>query len=322
MVTAACGAPAADRGTAAHTDRPTASTTLSPGTAGRQPTRIRAALASWRLPRPVSRAVAFTDGDHVLLVGGLIAGDHSIGDVIAFDPATGSHDAMADLPQPSHDAAGISLAGEHYLLGGGDAAEIADVQKVGTPSKGGIVGSLPQPRSDLAAAVVGDRAYVLGGYTGSSLPAPVLVTSDGRHFHPHGALAVPVRYAAVAATDDAIYLFGGLDSSGTPISDVQRYDIRTGHTRVIGHLPEPLSGASAMVVDGRILVAGGRLANGAATGAVLLWKHNRLHRVTRLRHPVANAASVVRGNIGWLLGGEAASDLSTVQTISVTSGGT
>lgn len=282
--------------------------------------RVRTALAPWRLPRPVSRAVAFADGSRIVLAGGLIPGDKSIGDVTSFDPTTGSHQAMPGLRQPSHDAAGITLAGTSYLVGGGDTSGLAVVQQIGASATTGMVGSLPEPRSDLAAAVVGGAAYVLGGYTGSSLPPQVLVTRDGRHFRAHGSLAVPVRYAGVTTLGHSIYLFGGLDAGGAPISDVQRYDTRTGRTRIVGHLPDPLSAASAVTLAGHVYVAGGRLAGGAATGGVLAWSHGRLHRVARLRHPVANAAAVVRGSTAWLLGGEAASDLSTVQTLGVTGG--
>lgn len=282
--------------------------------------RVRTALATWHLPRPISRAVAFAGGARILLVGGLVPGDRSIGAVTALDPVSGASHPRPALRQPSHDAAGIRLAGADYLIGGGDAAGLAVVQRVGASGPSTVVGALPQPRSDLVTAVVGSRGYVLGGYTGTSLPSQVLVTRNGRHFRPHGALAVPVRYAAAVATGSAIYLFGGLDASGNPVSDIQRYDPRNGRTRVIGQLPAALSGASAVAMDGRILVAGGRLASGATTGAVLMWDAGHLHRVARLRRPVANAASVVADSTAWLLGGESASDLSTVQTIRLAGG--
>lgn len=305
-------------GTARGDRRPVAASRPSPSGAGSlraAPVRLRTGLAGWHLPRAISRAVAFADGSRIVLAGGLVPGDRSIGDVTSFDPASGAARRLPALRQPCHDAAGLSLAGARYVVGGGDTTGLAGVQQVGATGAAATEGTLPQPRSDLATAVVGTRGYVLGGYTGSALPAQVLVTSDGRHYRYHGALAVPVRYAAVAALGGGIYLFGGLDAGGAAISDVQRYDPATGRTRVVGHLPSPMSGASAVVLGGRLFVAGGRLASGAASRAVYRWRAGHLRRVGRLRRPVANAAAVAVGDTAWLLGGEAASDLATVQTL-------
>lgn len=181
---------------------------------------------------------------------------------------------------------------------------------------------LPQARSDLAAVVVGGKGYVLGGYTGSAFPAEVLVTRDGKMFRVQGALAVPVRYAAVAAIGSTVFVFGGLAADGRPVSTVQSYDTRTGHTRVAGHLPRAVAGATAVVVAGRVLVFGGRLADGAATPDVVSWKHGRAHRVARLKQPVANDAAVAIGPTVWILGGEtgAGTELRTVQTITASAG--
>jgi len=74
-------------------------------------------------------------------------------------------------------------------------------------------------------------------------------------------LPVPVRYPGVAAMGGRIFVFGGQaingPDAGKPVDAIQVID--PGHHRasVVGHLPETLSGAAAVTLDGHIFVAGG-----------------------------------------------------------------
>lgn len=245
----------------------------------------------------------------MLLLGGLVTGDVSTADVVAVQPDQGSSLIVGALAAAVHDAAGAVLGGRALVFGGGTAASVATVQ-AWTSGTGTVLGQLPEPRSDVAAATVGSTAYVLGGYTGSALVPTVLSTGDGVTFHDAGTLAQPARYPAVTALAGKIWVIGGLLSASEAnasgqTNDIQRFDPATGRTTVVGHLPVPLSDASAFVLDGGIYVAGGRSGSqpqstiyriAPATAAV--------SAAGSLPGPRSDAGVVSDGVRAWLLGGE------------------
>ena len=79
----------------------------------------------------------------------------------------------------------------------------------------------------------------------------------GSSFKKVATLLVPVRYPAVVAFDRLIYIFGGETSVGRPVDIVQVVNPRAGTDKLLGHLPMPLSGAAAGVLDGVVYIAGG-----------------------------------------------------------------
>lgn len=207
---------------------------------------------------------------------------------------------------PVHDAAGAVVRGHSLVLGGGNLTEQATVQRLSlsTP-RWQVASTLPGARSDLVTATVGGSVFVLGGYNGTTMPAAVLRSSDGRHFRVVGRLAVAVRYPAVAVAQGQVWLFGG--ERDTAMQDVvQRFDPRTGRTRVVGRLPHPLGHGAAFGVGGRVLIAGGRLGPDTTTSA--MWEFdpssNRLRRAGRLPYPVADMGVASDGHVVYLLGGE------------------
>ncbi len=113
------------------------------------------------------------------------------------------------------------------------------------------------PRADGAAVTIGGTAYIVGGYNGPSLDPGVLATTNGVSFKKVATLLVPVRYPAVVAFDGLIYIFGGETPVGRPVDIVQVVNPRAGTDKLLGHLPLPLSGAAAGVLDGVVYIAGG-----------------------------------------------------------------
>ena len=190
------------------------------------------------------------------------------------------------------------------VLGGGSTASTDAVESASRAGTATSAGHLPRPRSDLVAATVGGRTYVLGGYDGSTLDPSVLETTDGSAFKSVASLPVPVRYPAVAVAGNAIYLFGGETASGRPTDAVQAIDPAAGTARVVAHLPQPVSHASAVDLGGRIYVLGGT-AGGSATDRVVAFDPGTraLHAAGALPSPVSNAAAAVVGGSGYLIGG-------------------
>jgi hypothetical protein len=193
---------------------------------------------------------------------------------------------------------------------------------------GSVVGSLPAPRSDASAVTIGRTAYVVGGYDGTRGDPAVLATTDGVHFTSVANLPVAVRYAAVAAYGGRIYLFGGElaigSQAGQATDTIQVVDPRAKTATVLGHLRQPVAGASAFVLDGHLYVAGGvgpaspasgpsaagsESGSGLSTSALSsVWGFDpKLHQVLpagALPVPTSYAGSVVVGSRAWLIGGE------------------
>ena len=277
------------------------------------------------LPAPLSGEAAVTTADRILVIGGLDAADVSTTGVTRLDPRTGRMAPAGSLSEPLHDLAAASLGGHVFTFGGGAATTVDDVELLHPDGPGELVGHLPGSRSDLAAATVGQSAYIVGGYDGTTTVAPILETNDGRRFGTVGSLRTPVRYGAVTAFGDAIYVFGGELADGQDTDAVQRIDPGSGRVSLVAHLPKPISHSSAIRLGDRIYVLGGRIAGGA-TDHILSFRpgSDRVASAGRLPKPVMNAAAASTGRTAYLLGGldAAGSPLASVVSIALVPTGT
>ena len=254
-------------------------------------------------------------GTHSLLViAGLDPGKSSTARVWNVALPAGTTTRLATLPTAVHDASGASIAGSTFVFGGGNASEVASVQRYHAGAAT-VAGRLPQPRSDTVATEIDGKAYVLGGYDGSSEPASVLETDDGTTFIPVARLAQTVRYAALAVLAGRIFLFGG-EHHGTTVSTVQIVDPHPGDASITGQLPMPLTEATAVVLDDQILVIGGRSGGrildavqrfDPATGAFTIVGH--------LPYPVADAGATVVDGVAYVVGGETPAVTASVITL-------
>ena len=269
-----------------------------------RPLKLRVETSPHRLPAPVSGEAVVPEAKGLLVIGGLDRSGASIDSVLRLDGESGSTSTAGTLSQPLHDAAAAALPGGVLVFGGGSTTTIADVERLVPGQAGEVVGRLPVARSDLSAVTVGDRAYVLGGYDGRETVGAILQTSDGTKIKTIARLPVPVRYPAVVARGSKVYAFGGEESSGADTTTIQMLDTTTGRVSVVGHLPGPLAHASAIELDGRIYVIGGRL-DGSTTDQVLRFDPARgtAAPAGRLPSPVQNAAAGVVGGVGYLIGG-------------------
>jgi hypothetical protein len=294
---------------------PKAPTAHGPAGGGRKVVHLDAAPAGWQLGSPLSRAVGFSDGTGLLVVGGLDGGQNTVSTVLRIDPNTGAATSGGSLTVATHDAAGGVLGSRRFVFGGG-AQHVSDVVQALQPNgPSTVVGHLPQPRADLAAVTIGTSVYLIGGYDGTNATRDVLATSDGVQFHTIAQLPVGVRYPAVAALGDKVFVFGGA-LSGSESSAVQQIDVRTGSARVIGELPSPRTEAAAVTLGGSIFVVGGR-AGGAASTDVLRFdpSGNQFALDSALPTPLADSAAVTAGGRAYLVGGEAASISSSVAVL-------
>jgi hypothetical protein len=238
----------------------------------------------------------------VLSVGGLDPSLVSTSGVLQVTPGTVS--SAGALAAPLHDAAAAAIGRRVFVFGGGAASTIADVEVLGGSGSGRVVGMLPGTRSDLSALGVGSRVFVLAGFDGTTTVPTVLSTSNGTTFHEFAQMPVPVRYAAVASQGHIIYAFGGELADGSDSNAIQSIDTATGRVRVIGHVPHAFSHGSAVVLGGRILILGGRIAGRASDQLLSFDPSTReVKRVGRLPMAVTNAAAATSGGTGYLVGG-------------------
>jgi outer membrane protein assembly factor BamB len=271
-----------------------------------RPPAAEAGLLPWQLPAPLSREVVLpgTGIRSLMVLGGLEAGGSSTDGVGALDLRTGAFSQRRPLVQATHDATGAELGSRVLVAGGGATAATASTQI----ERGGRTvagGALPQARADAGSVTIGATAYLVGGYDGSAMDREVVSTTDGHSYRTVASLPVPVRYPTLAALGSRIYVFGGLGASGHPTAAVQVVDTSRGTARVVGHLPVPVDGASAGVLDGTIYLAGGDR-GGSPRAAIYAFepKGASLLRAGSLRVAVANAGSTVRDGRLWIVGGE------------------
>ena len=278
--------------------------TAASGTGGPPPTRLTGTIVRARLPVPLHGLSLARTFNGLQVIGGADSSDTSTDRVYMFNPRAGAVTRAGTLAQPLHDAAATAVNRDTLVFGGGNSSTLDLVQALQPGAQATTVGRLPVALSDLSAVTVGGAAYVVGGFNGTSPSAAVLQTTNGSAFERVARLPTPVRYAAVAATQDKIYAFGGELANGQDTNLIQEYDIATEHSVVAGHLVEPVSHASAVSLRGGLYLIGGRRL-GTASDLILRFEPTRNVAVPagRLPVPVFDGAARTFGTEAWLVGG-------------------
>lgn len=298
------------------------------------PASIEAGVEPWQLPAAVSRDAVVADGTGFTVLGGLAPSQASVATVYAVNPTAGVVVGAGTLANAVHDAAGAVIGRASLVVGGGSPNTVATVQSIATPAvpaaagagpgaTGTVTGQLPAPRSDLATATVGSTTYVVGGYDGTTYEPQVLATTDGAHYSSVADLAVPVRYPAVVAQGGLLYAFGGETASAgtttTATDAVQVVDPASHRGSVVAHLPQPLYGAAAFVINGTIYVAGGQVPGGRTLTEIYAYVPSTRKLLAAGLLPQAEAfggyttVGSGRSAVGYIAGGEVAAQSGPTQ---------
>jgi hypothetical protein len=216
----------------------------------------------------------------------------------------------------------FSVAGMVFIgvktTGGGASASHATAH--GTPGRIAAVASRKVPdtvrrRPDLprkrgaAPVAVGGAIYLLGGTQrtahGGRVPVGSVIRKvEGGPSTRVAKLPTPVMDATAAAVGDRLYAIGGRLAGGGLSDEVQEYDIATEHSVIAARLPEDVSQASAVTLDGFVYVLGGDA--GRAPSASILRFDPWADAVApggRLPVPlVGGAAAAVRPHYAYLVG--------------------
>ncbi len=212
---------------------------------------------------PTHREVATGVDGRIYSLGGFF--DHN--SAVAFDPARGTFDPIADPPQQVTDGAFTSGPDRRLFRFGGDPFsndnetriydEVTNLWSNGAP--------MPRSRRSLAAALGGDgNIYVFGGSPNgfSDLIAAVDVYDPATDSWSSTAPMIHPRIEMGVATDGQgrIYAIGGWDGDHY-LTSVERFDPASQTWTEVAPLPAPrVWPAGALGPDGRIYVIGGQRA--------------------------------------------------------------
>ena len=208
------------------------------------------------------------------------------------------------LPAPLQDAAPAAVGNGVALLGGLTAADTStDTILRANASGARLTGHLPGALHDAAAANLGGQVYLFGGGTGAGTQLDQIIRAPAASA---GHLPAPSSDQSAASIGNTAYVVGGY--TGTRWLDTIVAFDPAGGSHVVAHLPTPVRYAAVTSADGVLVVAGGSLPNGTASGAVYTWRPGtqRVRLAGRLPAPTTHAAGASLGGMAYVLGGRGA----------------
>jgi N-acetylneuraminic acid mutarotase len=149
-------------------------------------------------------------------------------------------------------------------------ASTASAQHPG-PGEWGMRASVLEPLSELALAEANGKLYLMGGYPASRVTARTVqvydIATDTWSYGPE----LPVRnnHGMAASVNGKVYLIGGQLNADDPpntnsyVNTVYELDPAVGAWVTKAPMPTARSSGAAVVIDGKIYVAGGRLPRGS-----------------------------------------------------------
>lgn len=207
----------------------------------------------------------------VIYVFGGVTLQSNVPYVGSYDPASRSWTSRTPLSTPRALGASAVLGSDIYFLGGRNKQGVLSMlEKYSTAKdKWEKMTSMPTARWSLMATSVGDKLYAIGGVSGvgdnrRALDIVEVYEPEANSWQSLGSMPEPRQGAAVAAVDGLIYIISGKtvsyaeESSGDPITDhVDVFDPGTDTWKRVANIPVGRAGATAVVNNGLIFVAGG-----------------------------------------------------------------
>jgi hypothetical protein len=216
--------------------------------------------------------------DRIHVIGGVNAGapgnvDSRLFVNEAFDPLIQQWSTYAPMTFPRGGAAGDTLGGLIYVIGGSRGPLALDSVEVYDPAANAwsLAPALPHPLLVPATGSIGGRLYLAGGEGRpccDARPELLWFESGGGGWSTAAPIPTPRAYAASAVLDGRLVVVGGATGGyGDILTAVEAYDPATNEWSRYRSLPVPTREASAAVVDGVLYVMGGRTGEGNTTRA-------------------------------------------------------
>ena len=252
-----------------------------------------------RLPGALHDAAAVRLGRDAYLFGGG-NGVAQLDGILRVDPRSGAVTRVATLPLAASDVAAAAIGGTAYVVGGYTGTRWLDSIVAWRPgSAPRVVGHMPTPVRYAAVAADGGTLVIAGGSMpdGTASRAVYGFDTQTHRLARLGALPRPTTHAAAATLGSVTYVIGGRgDSAGSATARIVAVDAHA-HMRPVraaGRLSVARSDLAAVAVGGKIVLAGGRSADGTVATLDELIPASRAHTSLASAAPVSNVYAADR----------------------------
>lgn len=244
------------------------------------------------MPQARAEVGAATLNGRLYVVGGTLQPDEAApvwasDTVTSYDPHTDRWASHAPLPRPLTHVGVAALDGRLYAFGGFTDAVHLNPQPTAyvyhpARDRWSRLPDMPHELGSVAVAAAGGKLHLIGGRESTSvvtIPDPPISLGYGtvnshlvydpvrRRWSTARALpGEPRDHAGIAVLGRDIHVFGGRVADVT--DNLARHDVYhtgTGRWRTAAPLPTPRSAGAAVVLNGRIVYAGGECGSGGGT---------------------------------------------------------
>ncbi|MBZ9740638.1 hypothetical protein [Mesorhizobium sp. CO1-1-4] len=168
--------------------------------------------------------------------------------------------------------------------------------------------SAPVARYGVSGLIDGELIVAGGSRSGRTIGDSFACAVGSEEWRALPPMPIPVAGAGCGVRDNKLYVIGGEDAAGWPLSSVQIYNPEFGSWLSGPELPAPMAFGSVAVVDDQIVVAGGwssRAADRVPTDAVFFLDAGAASWTVGppMLLPVAHAAHAVVGGELWVVNG-------------------
>jgi uncharacterized protein (TIGR03437 family) len=254
--------------------------------------------------------------DRLYVIGGF-DGDKASSRADLFTPATNKWTSLPDAPRAVWSACAAAGGGKVYLIGGKD-ADGQPTSATNALDQGSLAWSTIfslTPAYDSACISAGGRVFVFGGMgaTGPTAVSAALDVTTGIWNSSIAPIPVPLAGAAVAVSGTDVYLVNGSIDGVTATNRTFVYSLSSGTWRETLPTNRAVYGASAAFLNGRLFVAGGRVAPGGAIDIGTVLFHSQSMQTLAQGQwynglypplPAGDAAGGVIGDNWYLVGGD------------------
>ena len=224
---------------------------------------------NWTAAPPLPQAriapgAGLASNGQIFVFGGKSSG-RALKEAFYYDPATGAASNQASMKSLRYRFASVNVFGTFYAFGGltsGDQPINAVEAYFPSVNRWNQLNPMPEARSNFSAVFDGTYMMTFGGsIAGSAATNTVYRLQYGGPgtFTTLAPMPIATRDSAVVlGANRLIYVIGGFSAAGTPIGDVQIYDIANDSWRVGAPLPVAVGAAGAVIDNGgKIVVIGG-----------------------------------------------------------------